>query len=125
MPKEGFSVVTITQQAHDRAKQRYNQKVKSEKLTKSFSKYVNDIIIEKVEADENLALTAPFMEKIGLDGNSIMIKDNKLGRLVEVQIKGKELICFQCKKNDCVHIGFAYAIPEVYHVMSMQKGSKH
>ena len=70
MPKEGFSVVTITQQAHDRARQRYNQKVKSEKLTKSFSKYVNDIIIEKVEADENLSLTAPFMEKIGLDGNS-------------------------------------------------------
>ena len=121
MPKEGFSVVTITQQAHDRAKQRYNQKVKSEKLTKSFSKYVNDIIIEKVEADENLALTAPFMEKIGLDGNSIMIKDNKIGRIVEVQVHGKDLVCMFDEKKDCVHVGYACAIPEVYRLMSERK----
>ncbi|MGA2874002.1 MAG: hypothetical protein ABSE82_00570 [Nitrososphaerales archaeon] len=121
MPKEGFSVVTITQQAHDKAKQRYNQKVKSEKLTKSFSKYVNDIIIEKVEADENLALTAPFMEKIGLDGNSIMIKDNKIGRIVEVQVHGKDLVCMFDDKKDCVHVGYACAIPEVYRLMSERK----
>lgn len=121
MPKEGFSVVTITQQAHDRARQRYNQKVRSEKLTKSFSKYVNDLIIEKVEADENLSLTAPFMEKIGLDGNSIMIKDNKIGRIVEVQVHGKDLVCMLDEKKNCVHVGFACAIPEVYRVMSERK----
>lgn len=121
MPKEGFSVVTITQLAHDKAKQRYNHKVKSEKLTKSFSKYVNDLIIEQVEADENLSLTAPFMEKIGLEGNSIMVKDNKIGRIVEVQVHGKDLICMLDEKKDCVHVGFAYAIPEVYRLMSERK----
>lgn len=121
MPKEGFSVVTITQQAHDKAKQRYNQKVKSEKLTKSFSKYVNDLIIEKVEADENLSLTAPFMEKIGLEGNSIMIKDNKIDRIVEVQVHGKELVCMLDEKKDCVHVGYACAIPEVYRLISERK----
>jgi hypothetical protein len=121
MPKEGFSVVTITQQAHDKARQRYNQKVKSEKLSKSFSKYVNDIIIEKVEADENLSLTAPFMEKIGLEGNSIMIKDNKIARIVEVQVHGKDLVCMLDEKKDCVHVGYAYAIPEVYRLMSERK----
>src|SRR5487761_2541530 len=121
MPKEGFSVVTITQQAHDKAKQRYNQKVKSEKLTKSFSKYVNDIIIEKVEADENLSLTAPFMEKIGLEGNSIMIKDNKIQRIVEVQVHGKDLICMLDERKDCAHVGYAYSIPDVYRVMSERR----
>ncbi|MDG6904245.1 MAG: hypothetical protein JRN20_00505 [Nitrososphaerota archaeon] len=121
MPKEGFSVVTITQQAHDKARQRYNQKVKSEKLTKSFSKYVNDLIIERVEADENLSLTAPFMEKIGLDGNSIMIKDNKIGRIIEVQVHGKDLICMLDEKKDCVHVGYACAIPEVYRIISERK----
>jgi hypothetical protein len=117
MPKEGFSVVTITQLAHDKAKQRYNQKVKTQKLAKSFSKYVNDIIIEQVEADENLSLTAPFMEKVGLEGNSIMIKDNKIGRIAEVQVHGKELICMLDEKKDCVHVGFACAIPEVYRLI--------
>jgi hypothetical protein len=121
MPKEGFSVVTITQLAHDKARQRYNQKVKTQKLNKSFSRYVNDIIIEQVEADENLTLSAPFMEKIGLEGNSIMIKDNKIGRIVEVQVHGKDLICMLDEKKDCVHVGYAYAIPEVYRLMSERK----
>ena len=121
MPKEGFSVVTITQAAHDKARQRYNQKVKSEKITKSFSKYVNDLIIEQVEADENLALSAPFMEKIGLEGNSIMVKDNKIGRIVEVQVHGKDLICMLDERKDCIHVGFAYAIPEVYRLMSERR----
>jgi hypothetical protein len=121
MPKEGFSVITITQQAHDRAKQRYNQKVKAEKLSKSFSKYVNDLIVETIEADENLSLSAPFMQKIGLQDNSIMIKDNKIGRIVEVQVHGKDLICMYDEKKDCMHVGYAYAIPEVYRVMSERR----
>jgi hypothetical protein len=121
MPKEGFSVITITQQAHDKAKQRYNQKVRAEKLSKSFSKYVNDLIIETIEADENLSLSAPFMQKIGLQDNSIMIKDNKIGRIVEVQVHGKDLICMYDEKKDCMHVGYAYAIPEVYRVMSERR----
>lgn len=121
MPKEGFSVITITQLAHDKARQRYNQKVKSEKITKSFSKYVNDLIIETVEADESLSLSAPFMQKIGLQDNSIMIKDNKIGRIAEVQVHGKDLICMLDERKDCVHVGYAYAIPEVYRLMSERR----
>jgi len=121
MPKEGFSVITITQQAHDKAKQRYNQKVRAEKLQKSFSKYVNDLIIETIEADENLSLSAPFMQKIGLQDNSIMIKDNKIGRIVEVQVHGKDLICMLDERKDCVHVGYACAIPEVYRLISERR----
>ena len=121
MPKEGFTVITITQQAHDKAKQRYNQKVRSEKLAKSFSKYVNDLILETIEADENLSLSAPFMQKIGLQDNSIMIKDNKIGRIVEVQVHGKDLICMLDESKNCVHVGYACAIPEVYRIMSERR----
>ena len=53
-----------------------------------------------------------------------MIKYNKIGRIAEVQVHGKELVCLYCKKNDCVHVGFAYPIPEVYRVMKLQKSSK-
>ena len=123
MPKEGFNVITITQQAHDKAKTRYAQKVKAGQLegNKSFSRYINDIIMEVVEADESFALQAPFMQKVGLDGNSIMIKDNKIGRIAEVQVHGKELVCMLDERKDCVHVGFAYAIPEVYRVMSERR----
>ena len=122
MPKEGFSVITITEQAYEKARSMYGQKVKSGVENKSFSRYVNDLIVDRIEADENLSFMAPFMQKAFLQGNSIMIKDNKIGRIAEVQVHGKELVCLYCKKNDCVHVGFAYAIPEVYRVMSVQRG---
>ena len=122
MPKEGFSVITITEQAYEKARLMYGQKVKSGVENKSFSRYVNDLIVDRIEADENLSFMAPFMQKAFLQGNSIMIKDNKIGRIAEVQVHGKELVCLYCKKNDCVHVGFAYAIPEVYRVMSVQRG---
>ena len=90
--------------------------------TRDFSKFVNDLIIESIEADENLSLQAPFMQKIGLEDNSIMIKDNKIGRIVEVQVHGKDLICMLDERKDCVHVGYAYAIPEVYRLMSERGG---
>jgi hypothetical protein len=122
MPKEGFTVITITQQAHDKAKTRYNQKIKTGALQdKSFSRFINDIIVDVIEADENLALQAPFMQKIGLEGNSIMIKDNKIDRIVEVQIRGKDLVCMLDEKRDCAHVGYAYSIPDVYRVMSERR----
>ena len=124
MPKEGFSVITITEQAHEKARSMYLQKVKSGEENKSFSRYINDMIMDRIEADENLSLMAPFMQKVGLQDNSIMIKDNKIGRLTEVQVHGKELVCLHCNKKDCVHVGFAYSIPEVYRVMKLQKSSK-
>ena len=122
MPKEGFSVITITQQVHDKARTRYNQKLKAGQVQdKSFSRFINDIIMDVIEADANLALQAPFMQKIGLEGNSIMIKDNKIGRIAEVQVHGKELVCMLDERKDCVHVGFAYAIPEVYRVLSERR----
>jgi hypothetical protein len=123
LPKEGFSVITITQEAHDKARSRYNQKLKAGQVeqNKSFSRYVNDLIVEKVEEDENLARQAPFMQKVGLQDNSIMIKDNKIGRIAEVQVRGKDLVCMLDDRRDCVHVGFAYAIPDVYRVISEKR----
>src|SRR5579875_620209 len=126
MPKEGFSVITITQEVHDKARTRYIQKVKSGQVesNKSFSRYINDLILHVIEADENLSLQAPFMQKIGLQDNSIMIKDNKIGRIVEVQVHGKDLLCMLDERKDCVHVGFACAIPEVYRLMAERRGTK-
>ncbi|MHB1868987.1 MAG: hypothetical protein ACYCPP_08585 [Nitrososphaerales archaeon] len=120
MPKEGFSAITIHSQVHDKAHSVYQEKVKSGKIKgKSFSRYINDIILETVEADEMLSLAAPHIQLSALVDNSILLKDNKLNRIVEVQVRGKEkdLFCVLDKRNDCVHTGFAYAIPQVYVVM--------
>jgi hypothetical protein len=121
MPKKGFSAMTITELAHDKARSMYLQRVKAGEEQKSFSRYINDIITDRIEADENLSLIAPFMQKVSLLGNSIMVKDNKIGRLVEVLVRGREIICLYCNKKDCAHVGFVYSIPEVYRLMHIQK----
>jgi polyhydroxyalkanoate synthesis regulator phasin len=124
LPKEGFYVITIHSQACDKARSVYEEMVKSGKIkNKSFSRYVNDLILETIEADEALSLAAPHIEKSALIGNSVLLKDNKLGRMIEVQIQAKErnLFCTYDKRNDCVHVGFSYAIPQVYAVMKKIK----
>lgn len=124
LPKDGFSVITIHSLAHDKARSMYKLMVKTGKIKgKSFSKYVNDLILETIEADEALSLAAPHIEKSALLGNSVLLKDNKLGRIVEVQIDGKkrDLFCMYDMRNDCVHVGFACAIPQVYAVMKSLK----
>ena len=102
----------------------YKLMVKTGKIKgKSFSKYVNDLILETIEADEALSLAAPYIEKSALIGNSVLLKDNKLGRMIEVQIdsKKRDLFCMFDKRTDCVHVGFACALPQVYAVMKRLK----
>ncbi len=91
MPKEGLFVITIYSFVYDKARSRYEQQLKSGQINgKSSSKYVHDFILETIEADEALSLAAPHIEKSALVGNSILLKDRKLGRMVEVQVRGAE-----------------------------------
>jgi hypothetical protein len=39
-------------------------------------------------------------------------------RLIEVQIKNRNLKCISEDKFDCIHVGFALALPEVRKVLN-------
>lgn len=62
---------------------------------------------------EAFAKPAPFMEKISIDSDRVLIKDNKRNRIAEVILRSGELRCLLDEKIDCVHIGFVYSLPEV------------
>jgi hypothetical protein len=49
--------------------------------------------------------------------------DNRIGRIVECVVKEGELYCLNCQSLNCVHIGYSWAIPEVYKIMNL-KGKK-
>ena len=73
-----------------------------------------------MEKDEVFARHAPFMQEFGSDesGNTVYIKDNRTGRIAGIAIgKDKELHCDVDDRSDCVHVGFAFSLPEVYKVM--------
>jgi len=72
---------------------------------------------ELLQKHEAFAKYAPMMEKVAVDDNRVVVKDNKKNRIAEVQIKGGELYCLLDEKNDCVHVGFVYSLPEVYKML--------
>ena len=56
------------------------------------------------------------MEKLSIDQNRVVLKDNKRNRIAEVMLKEGELQCLQYERSDCVHVGFAYSLPELYNM---------
>jgi hypothetical protein len=67
---------------------------------------------------EAFAKHAPFIQKIAIDQNRVILKDNKCNRIVEVLLKDRELQCLLDEKSDCVHVGFVYSLPELYSIIS-------
>ncbi len=113
--------ITIPVHPYERYKQTYQKN--KEQLTRkgitSFAGYITSTLEEMMEKNEIFGRWAPFMQEFGFDEgtNTIYIKDNRTNRIAGVTVREKRLTCDVDQKDDCVHIGFAYALPEVYKVM--------
>ena len=68
---------------------------------------------EMVLKYEAFAKHAPYMEKLSIDQNRVVLKDNKRNRIAEVMLKEGELQCLLDEKSDCVHVGFVYSLHEL------------
>ena len=123
MPKRelGYMNLSITIPVYERYKQTYQKN--KEQLTRkgitSFAGYITSTLEEMMEKNEIFGRWAPFMQEFGFDEgtNTIYIKDNRTNRIAGVTVREKSLTCDVDQKDDCVHVGFAYALPEVYKVM--------
>jgi hypothetical protein len=56
------------------------------------------------------------MEKLSIDQNRVVLKDNKRNRIAEVMLKEGELQCLLDDRADCIHVGFVYSLPELYNM---------
>ena len=65
---------------------------------------------------EAFAKHAPYIEKLSIDQNRVVLKDNKRNRIAEVMLKGGELQCLLDERADCVHVGFVYSLPELHNM---------
>ena len=61
---------------------------------------------------EAFAKHAPYMEKLSVDQNRVVLKDNKRNRIAKVLLKEGELKCLLDQRSDFVHIlvGFLNSI---------------
>ena len=84
----------------------------------SFSGYVTYMLEEMMKKDKIFAEFTPKIEKISVDDDRIILKDNVKNKIAEVTVQKGELFCGLCKEKDCVHIGFVFSLPDVYEILN-------
>lgn len=95
-------------------KQTYDMmKANAEKLRWNTKEYINSVLTEAIERDKFLQTYAPNLSKVGYQDNILFIRDAKAGKTADVFLKDKVLYCGLCSSKDCIHIHYAFALPEV------------
>lgn len=126
MPKAGFKSITVSEEVYDKFFDVF-EKSKSDLMMKginSFSGYVTYMLEQTMQKDKTFARYAPKIEKITIDDDRVILKDNIKNRIAEVTIQRGELFCQLCDEKDCVHIGYVFSLPDVYEVLN-SKGIRH
>ncbi len=126
MPKAGFKSITVSEEVYDKFFGVF-EKSKPELMMKgvnSFSGYVTYMLEQMMQKDKTFAKYAPKIEKVAVDDDRVILKDNIKNRIAEVAVQKGELFCQLCEEKDCVHIGFVFSLPDVYEILN-SKGIKH
>ena len=125
MPKPGYKSITVSENVYKKFFEVYEKNKKGLELKgiMSFSGYLTSRMEEMMIKDEVFAKHLPFIEKIAVDQNRVILKDNKKNRIAEVLMNNGELQCLLDERSDCVHVGFVYSLPELYGIIS-NKGIK-
>jgi hypothetical protein len=120
MPKPGFKSITVSENVYKKFFEVYEKNKKGLELkgVTSFSGYLTSRMEEMMIKDEVFAKHSPLVEKIAIDQNRVILKDNKRNRIVEVLMKNGELQCLLDERSDCVHVGFVYSLPELYCIIN-------
>lgn len=112
LPQLGQKTITVSGKILKRLEELYNvEKTKNPNI--SFALFVSESALIEIERRQILK-EAQLISLISLTEDTIILKDvRKKNRLVEVQIRNKNLKCITEEKFDCIHVGFALALPEV------------
>jgi len=117
LPQPGQKTVTVSGRALSQLEDNYKlEKVRRPNL--SFATFVSESALIELERSKILR-EAQFISLVGFGDDAVILKDvRKDGRLIEVQIKNRNLKCISEDKFDCIHVGFALALPEVRKVLN-------
>ena len=120
MPKEGFKSITVSETVYNKFHEIY-QDSKNDLTMKgvnSFAGYVTYMLEEMMEKDKIFAKHAPKIQKISVEDDCVVLKDNIKNRIAEVAIQKGEMFCQLCEDKACVHVGFVFSLPDVYEVLN-------
>jgi hypothetical protein len=105
----GKDVVTV-----EIFRETYNlMKLVAEKKRWNTKEYINSVLKESIDREKFLQAYAPFLLKVGYEGNILFIKDSKIGKTAEICLREQVLYCNLCESKDCIHIHYSLALPEI------------
>ena len=117
MPQPGQKTVTVSGKILSRLEELYNsEKVKQPSI--SFASFISESALIELER-RNILREAQHISIVAFGDDSVILKDvRKKDRLIEVQIRNRRLKCISDDKFDCIHVGFALALPEIRKLLS-------
>lgn len=126
MPKEGFKSITVSDTVYDKYYEIYlkNKQELVMKGVNSFAGYITYMLEQTMQKDKTFAKYAPKLEKVSIDDDRVIVKDNIKNRIAEVAIQRGELYCQLCEEKNCFHVGFVFSLPDVYEILN-SKGIRH
>jgi len=112
MPDRGFRTITVTDQIYEKVKQRAKKESKS---VATFASQAREIMLF---VEEKFSNYVPYLEIVSVDKDEVIIKDNKVDRVVAIKAKSSDngKVRFYCDLDDtdyCPHTAFAAALPQV------------
>ena len=118
MPKKGFKSYILKDEIFDFWTNEYkqNKDIFTQQGITSFSAFLTHMMNKSIE--QTHTQSEQFMKVVYLKNNLLAIQDNIQNNVVNLLIKKGKITCLLDKKEDCVHVGYAYSIPEVYKLMN-------
>jgi len=113
MPKPGFKSYALKEKLYGFWRNEFESnrdELRQQGIT-SFSAFLTSLLTESLE--KSPPSNSPIMKMVYLKEGLLALQDNLENRLIELTIKNGKIKCLYDKKDDCMHVGFAYSIPEV------------
>lgn len=123
-PQRVWRPVNLKAEFVDRIEKRRDQEFKDAIRKPPLGAYVENLLLEVIEEDELMKKYGPLLEQFSISPDKILIKDNRTGDVAELTFRDSVLYCNLDESTNCVHIGFAWAIPAVYKVMTARGEKK-
>ena len=119
MARPDQRTVTISGEPLRKLAARYEQEKKKQPGL-SFAAFLAESALMELER-RDLLKDSGFLSFVSYmdNDNIVILKDaRKHGKFVEVQFKNKKVRCLEDSSSDCIHCGFALALPDVRKVLS-------
>lgn len=123
-----YTGIVVSKDVYEKLKKHVENKSSKLRARISISDYVESLILGDIEREELVSEVGQLMSFVERSGDKIFINDWARGRIAPVSVQVSpdgsfKLVCELDGSDSCVHVGYAYSLPELYKILK-EKGVK-